>query len=82
MLSDVPYNQRKSELELSRPALITSNNLAKKNKKYELNFTNKRNDAPEMYNLADSYKKRILNVQQSMPDYNTYRDKQEDEYER
>ena len=67
---------RKSELQLSRPALVTNHDhMERKNKKYQIDFTNKRDRDGDNYQPTDRYEKRVLNVQQSLPDYHTHRRK-------
>lgn len=66
-----PFGKYEAKFNLAQPALITSNrnSLIKKNKKYELNFVNKHNeDETEIYRPSDTYAKRVLNPQQSLPD--------------
>lgn len=66
-------NLRKSELQLSRPALLTNNHIDHKSKKYQLDFANKRDREGDNYLPTDRYEKRVLNAQQSLPDYQTHR---------
>lgn len=67
---------QKSNYDLAQPALITSNYKDKKLKKYELDFSNKNRHSDNLYNPMDSYQRKVLNVQQSLPELNTYKIKQ------
>lgn len=66
-----PLRLEKSKIDLANPALITSDSkiAAKKNKKYELDFTaRRRGEEKQIYKPSDKYEKRVLNIQQSLPE--------------
>jgi serine/threonine protein kinase len=66
-----PFGKYEAKFNLAQPALVTNNknDLIKKNKKYEFNFVKKqKEDETETYRPSDSYAKRVLNAQQSLPD--------------
>lgn len=69
---DNPFVVRKPVIDLAQPALITSNNKRDdKRKKYELDFSKKnRMDDNQIYRPSDSYAKKVLHVQQSLPELN------------
>ena len=71
LMEDSPFKLPDNRIDLAKPALVTSDHkqLAKKNRKYELDFTHlRKSDESEFYRPSDTYAKRVLNVQQSLPD--------------
>lgn len=65
-----PFRKYDSQYNLAKPALVTSDKkrIHKNSKKYELNFDHQRRSEAEVYKPSDSYAKRVLNVQQSLPE--------------
>lgn len=66
-----PFRAIETKYSLAEPAMIITAKSKKqdKSRKYQLDFTQKnRSDQGETYRPSDSYAKRVLNVQQSLPD--------------
>ena len=65
------YEKYNKNYNLANPALVTSDqkHAKKSEKKYELDFTHKRkSEEQEVYKPSDPFAKRVLNVQQSLPE--------------
>lgn len=66
-----PYKKYQKNYTLENPALVTSNQKYSKKtiKNYEVDFSQKRrNEDKDIYKSSDSYAKRVLNVQQLLPE--------------
>ena len=65
-----PFRKYGSHYNLSKPALVTSDTkeIQKNTKKYEINFNHQRKGKTDIYKPSDSYAKRVLNAQQSLPE--------------